>query len=288
MEALNPLFAMVPIANAFYDNPKLPSGDSALERWVNHAILTYGDHELLIESTISKRKKESDDVDGDSSDSASTGSGGSFPDIKLKHPRYNRIFIEVKGSFTKSPIQFNSTPPAGVHSDGSEEVRCFYVIAHLKRTPRQIVRIGLVDGYYFDTNAHLVEDVREFIRNAIDREIGRSKNGWHLKVPKIEGKVIDPYIQRINSFNDENYSARIRRMYHAPNPLETFSNYKCFSVLQRDHYQKYMLKDGNVSFAGVLLRKEASTLREDKRNNQNYFFDIYESLNTEGQTRLYD
>ncbi len=227
------------------------TGKNKLESWLRKILSDYEkrNHHGLVFPEKNKEARHAV-----MSDAASEGGSGTFPDVIVSQPLSGnqRIFLEVKGSTDVGEIQFNSTPPCGLHVVKGEQVRCFYVIGQFDKNNGRVLRVALVDGFYYDANPHLSEELRQFIKDAIQHEIERRNKPWTLRESKSGDREIGAYIKGINSYNDDRYVARIRRMYHAENPL-SYIEHSCFCILLKSEVSS--VNSERITFGKACLRK---------------------------------
>ncbi len=242
---------------------------SSFERWVIEAFDEFepaksDGYRLLLNQKPKEQESQTDAVGG---------GGGKFPDLFLEK-NSQRVFIECKGTRGTQDLQLNSTPPSGVHIEKDNYYRTFYAIGSTAQG--RVTRTCLVDGYYFDSNPDLQHQVRDLVSDSIRGAVHARYPAWGFE-GEYRGRKSDPYLTKLSSYSvDPDFWVRVRRMYHATNPLRTFQTPDLFAILPSDLLPTVLLHESvdKPKIAGIKLSLGDQSISRRERGGEQREFSL--------------
>ncbi len=207
------------------------------EEWVDNA---FRNSSVLSSAGIEALRHSS------GSSGAAAGSG-SFPDFILDH-NGTKIYLECK-SIKENPseIQNNSTIPSGKYltSDGTI-VDVHYLYCKYDSSTGEILKLAVIDAYYYGDDPNLLETIKNFVHTAIQQHISNVGSFWQVE----RGSRGAIYINNISPFSDQRLRCRIRQMYHSGNPFVDHDPLQFFCITLKNKWTGFQNRNilGNLSF----------------------------------------
>jgi hypothetical protein len=207
------------------------------EEWVDNAFTN--------SSVLSSAGIES--LRNSSGTTGAAAGSGSFPDFILDH-RGVKIYLECKSiKGNPSEIQNNSTIPSGKYltSDGTI-VDVHYLYCKYDNHTGEILKLAVIDAYYYGEDPNLLETIKDFVYTAIEQHINNIGSFWQVE----RGGRGAIYINDISPFSDQRLRCRIRQMYHSGNPFVSHDSLPFFCITLKSKWTDFQNRTilGNISF----------------------------------------